>query len=237
MVADPHDQTEVVLHHEEAAAALLANRLHRRAELGRLAFVHPRRRLVEEQEARLGGERPRDLEAPLVAVRQRARVAVGQPVDPELREGLQRVAPRAPAACPSRAERAHLDVLERGQPAEEPDVLERAHDPAPGDRVPTSRDRPPVERDSPRRRREDAREAVQERGLPGPVRPDQAHDVPLPQPQGHVPQRVDAAEALAHVDRLEHGAHPGESTPSHAMQSISTSISGLARPTIRSVEA
>src|SRR5437868_1339587 len=43
---------QVVLHHQDAAAALLADRLHRRAELGRLALVHPRRRLVD------GGKTP-----------------------------------------------------------------------------------------------------------------------------------------------------------------------------------
>ena len=36
--------------------------------LGRLLRVHARRGLVEQQQARVGGERPRDLDAALVAV-------------------------------------------------------------------------------------------------------------------------------------------------------------------------
>ena len=76
---------------EDAAAALAADRADRPPELGRLPLVHPRRRLVEQQEARRRGERPGDLEPALVAVRERAGVAVGEALDAELRQRLERV--------------------------------------------------------------------------------------------------------------------------------------------------
>ena len=66
-VGDAHHQAHVVLdqQHRDAAVADLADQLH---QVDRLARVHPGGRLVEQQQLRLGGEGPGDLEPPLVAV-------------------------------------------------------------------------------------------------------------------------------------------------------------------------
>ena len=72
-VADPHDDAHVVLDEEDREAELVAELRDQARHLGGLVGVHAGRRLVEEQELRLARERARDLEAPLVAVREVAR--------------------------------------------------------------------------------------------------------------------------------------------------------------------
>ena len=91
----------------------------------RLRLVHPGRRLVEQQEGRIGGERPRDLDAALVAVAQAGAQIVGAPRQAEF--GEQRVglaAGRAQAVAVR--ERRGLDVLADGQVVEQPHDLERS---------------------------------------------------------------------------------------------------------------
>src|SRR5437899_3830871 len=96
-VAELHDQTQVVLDDEYAAAALRAHALDLRADCVGLRFVHPRGRLVEQEEARARGQRASDLEPPLVAVRERAGFAIRNVRDAELAEQLCRVLARAAA--------------------------------------------------------------------------------------------------------------------------------------------
>ena len=80
------------------------------AKSGHLGLRQAGRRLVEEHEPRLGRERARDAEPPLVAVRERRRRCVGVAVEPEPLE--QRVrAPRRHARADADAERRDLDVL------------------------------------------------------------------------------------------------------------------------------
>ena len=52
-----------------------ASAANQRAQRLRLARIHPRRRLVEQDDLRLRSERARDLEPPLLAVRKRPRRA------------------------------------------------------------------------------------------------------------------------------------------------------------------
>ncbi len=73
-----------------------AQQLH---EGARLALGHARRGLVEEEQRGLGGEGPRDLQAPLVAVGETAGHVVGVVGEPDAVE--QRRA-RAPTARPPR---------------------------------------------------------------------------------------------------------------------------------------
>ena len=63
---------EVVLDQEHGRAALALHGAQHRGHLGRLVQVEPRRRLVGQQDLRLGGQRPGQLDQPAVA-RGRAR--------------------------------------------------------------------------------------------------------------------------------------------------------------------
>ena len=81
------DHPHVVLDHEEreAAAVQLADELH---QPGDAALVHAAGHLVEQQHARLGGERARELEALALAGGERARVRVGLLGEPDPVEQL-----------------------------------------------------------------------------------------------------------------------------------------------------
>jgi hypothetical protein len=75
-VGDAHHDLHVVLDQEDGHVLLLTELGHEGREVRRLLGVHSGGGLVEEQELRLGGERPRDFEAPLVAVGEVLRVVV-----------------------------------------------------------------------------------------------------------------------------------------------------------------
>src|SRR4051812_740642 len=92
------------------------------------------------------------------------------------------------------------DVLQRGQVPEEADVLKRARDPLAGDRVRRpSRDRVAREPDVTAGRRVDAGDQVEDGGLAGPVRADQAHQLSLLYGEVGVADGLQAAEPDAAV--------------------------------------
>ena len=100
------------------------------------------------------------------------------------------------------------DVLECGHVLEEPDVLEGAADPALGDRVRRlPRQVLTGEDDLPLRRLVHAGDHVEERRLAGAVRADQADDRALRDHEVDVRHGDEAAELLAHPDRLEDVGH------------------------------
>src|SRR5690349_3052914 len=68
-IAHAHDEFHVVLDQQDRRA-VLADALEELAQRRRLGRVHAGSRLVEREQPRLGRERARDLEAPLVAIRQ-----------------------------------------------------------------------------------------------------------------------------------------------------------------------
>ena len=85
---------------QHAGVVLVADGAHDGRELRHLGLRQPRRGLVHEHEPRLGRERPRDAEPPLVAVRERARrTRPRTPSSPSRLEQLVRPrrAPRAAA--------------------------------------------------------------------------------------------------------------------------------------------
>ncbi len=147
-VRDAHHHPHVVLdqQHGDAAVAHLADELHQLDGLGR---VHARRRLVEQQELGLGGEGARDLEPPLMSVRQVAGEVVAVVVEldelEQLVRALARLAPLAPEQRRAQHDvpeaglelgvHPHQHVLEHRHLREQPDVLERARDPRRGDHV------------------------------------------------------------------------------------------------------
>ena len=173
--------------------------------------------------ARLRHEGPRQLEQLPLAARQHARRLACE----RARDRRSRGAPapaRAGAAPPRRPRRAgpvrpeplaqlvlgrQHDVLQHRHRREGARHLEGARDAAREHPVGRLAVEPaPVEEDPPRGRRERARDEVEERGLAGAVRPDQAGEAARPHAQRHVEDGRVAAEAPGDVLELEHGG-PG----------------------------
>ena len=69
-VADAHDDAHVVLDEQDRQPSSSRMRPISAVIVARLDGVHARRRLVEQQQLRLAGQRARDLQPPLVAVGQ-----------------------------------------------------------------------------------------------------------------------------------------------------------------------
>ena len=159
-----------------APCSALTERTTRR-ELRDLGLGKTRGGLVHQHERRLGGERPRDAEPPLVAVRERRRRHLGVAIEPEL--GHQRVrAPGGLARSGADTERRDLDVLAHREVAERPAVLERAREAV----AAAAMRRPACDVALPERDRAlvgtiEAAEHVDERRLAGAVRPDQPDDL------------------------------------------------------------
>ena len=76
VLGDAHDDLHVVLDQHDRDAALVAQLAHERGELIGLLRVHAGRRLVEQQQLRVRGQRPGDLHPPLIAVGEVDREAV-----------------------------------------------------------------------------------------------------------------------------------------------------------------
>ncbi len=185
-----------------------------RKQGGRLLRVHAGRRLVEEQQRRLRGQRPGDLQPSLRPVGQVLGQLAG--VAPEAHVLQQRQAPVAHVLLLARGSRraqhdpehaalraavpAHHDVLQRRHLVEEADVLEGARDAQPGDlRREHAGDLATLEADGARRGPVDAGDGVEQRGLAGPVGADQPDDLVL---VGVEVDLVDGDEAAERLDQL-----------------------------------
>ena len=105
VLGDAHDDLHVVLDQHDRDAALVAQLVHELRELVGLLRVHAGRRLVEQQQLRVGGQRAGDLDPPLVAVGEVDRgpvvMALGQP---DVARAPRAPSPRrAPPPCARRA--------------------------------------------------------------------------------------------------------------------------------------
>ena len=122
-LAEAHDQPHVVVDDQQAEAAIAGQFGEDRQQLGGLHLVHPGGGLVEQQESRIGGQRPGDLDPALVAVAEAEGEVIGAPRQAEFGEQRQRlVAPRlAPRAMDQGGSH---DVLKHRQVVEQPDDLE-----------------------------------------------------------------------------------------------------------------
>ena len=184
-------------------------------EVRGLLRVHAGRRLVEQQQLRVGRERARDLEPALVAVREvpgAVLVAARQPaVDEQLARalaglrllppapcGVRRIEPRIPPCSrqcmPTSTFSSAVICAKRRmfwnvRPIPSAVI---ACGGMPGDLG-------PVEHDRARRRLVDAREQVEERRLAGAVRPDQRDDRAARDREVDVVGRDEAAELLAEL--------------------------------------
>ena len=162
-------------------------------------LVDATRHLVEQEQARPGGECPRQLQPLALAGGQPARVGVGAIAEADrLQRALRR---RACGAHVGRVvEGADHDVLDRCHAGERPELLERARDPEVADLVGTEGgDVVAVEGDPAGVRPLEAGDQIEERGLAGAVRPDDADQLARRHREGDAPVGHDAAEALGDV--------------------------------------
>ena len=145
------------------------------AELFHLLVVEATGRLVEQEETRLRGQRPRDLDPLLDPVGQGGRALVGSwPQTDVVEQGARLLLPELSATCMGADE----DVLEHRHRREQVDVLERACNPAFDDPVRRClQQRLAVEGEFAVVRRVQAGDDVERCRLASAVRPDQAGDL------------------------------------------------------------
>jgi hypothetical protein len=126
--------------------------------------------------------------------------------DPDVVEDLERTGAGGPVKRPRAAVRTDEHVVEHGHRLEQLHVLERARDPAPDDPVRRRpQQAPAVEVELARIRPVQPRDHVEERGLAGAVRPDQADDLAGVDVERDLVDRDDPAEPARHVADREQG--------------------------------
>ncbi len=187
----------------------------------------PGRRLVEQQEARLGGQRPGDLEPLQRAEREARRRAVRQRTEAELVEQLAGSLAHPPVLATGADARDRPDepdaalavladhhVLEQGHRREQGEVLERAGDAGPGDLV--RRQGEQVESVEPHQaggRVVDATDDVEHRRLARAVGPDQTADLAVVDGEAELVEGDDPAEPHRHFTHVEQ-RHADRASPS-----------------------
>ena len=193
-------------------------RAHELPQAPRLARVHPRRGLVEDQHARLGSERPRDLEPPLVPVGELAGERAGATAQADALQQTHgalaiRIGARTSRHQTTNDVRTHArvaadeHVVEHGEPLEEPHALERPRDPPRRELVRCeARHRRAVQEDAPAVGAQVPRDEIDERRLAGAVRADEPEGLPRRDREVDPVHGVDAAEGPAELPRLKQ--HP-----------------------------
>ena len=193
----------MVLDEQHRQLEAVARRLDERREPLDLLVAEAARRLVEEQEPRLGDEGARELDPLQRPVGKPGGRALGEVLDLDVLEDLA----RAGAGMPARVG-ADEDVLEDGHRREELDVLERARDAPAHDLVRRRAEQAlAVERDLARLGPVEARDDVEGGRLAGAVGADQAGDLALLHRERDVVEGDDAAEAARDVAELEERRH------------------------------
>src|SRR5471032_2347437 len=217
-VAQAHHQLDVVLDQQHGLAFVLDldQQLAQRQLFG---GVHAGGRLVERQQLRIGGQRAGDFQAELIAIRQETRGALGELADAdEVQQLLGALADRrffqarglvaehgAEHALMGAHVAADHDVFQRRHLAEQTDVLEGAGDAGLGHFMRRGRRiRLAGQLESARVRLIQAGDDVEEGGLAGAVRPDQAVDLALHDLDADIGQRLQAAEALVDAGDIQY---------------------------------
>src|SRR5215467_9810693 len=209
-IGNVHDHAHVVLDQRDGGAELVVHVEDEAGHVLLLLHVHPRHGLVEEEEMRLGGQRPRQLHPLLEPVGQpsRRRLADGldlQEVDHPFhrRTMLELLPPRgAPVEGVEDEVPAHLeqpprhDVVEHAHALEEGHVLEGARDAEAGHVEGLELGAvSSLEDDAALLRMVEATDDVEERGLARPVGADDGHDLAAMDVCAHVTQGLHGAEA------------------------------------------
>src|SRR5574341_851985 len=198
-LAEPHDHLHVVLD-EEHGLALVAQPANRVEQVVQQRPVHAGGGLVEQDQQGVPHEHTNELDELLLAVREIAGVLVPEPLELDEAQELERARLRVVEA-PARHDE---EVFERGELREHADDLEGPADPLPRDLVRLEPVDPlAVEHDAARVAPLDAGDAVEERGLAGAVRADEAVDSPGLEAEGDPVHRGDTAEVLREAVDLE----------------------------------
>ena len=176
--------------------------------------AHPRGRLVQQQKPWLEREGKRELQGTLLSVRQAVRGARGDRAEADLFKDVHRSFAIARHRALRRPEveadgvrdmERQDDVLERGAAVEEARYLERTRDAHAADAVRReSGDVGPERDDAARRGLHEAGEHVEERRLPGAVRPHERVYLPILERERHSVDSAESREVLREVSRLEH---------------------------------
>jgi hypothetical protein len=206
VLGERHDCAHHVLDEEDGqafAAVEAAEHLDHLVALGRPEAGHD---LVEEQQARPRGERARDLQALAVGQGERGCGQAALGVQAQLLEnGPGKAAGFRDAAGAMQS--ADDDVVEHREPGEGLHDLESAPDPRGADLVRAQPiDSLSFEKNLAGIGRVDARDDVEDRGLAGAVRADQAVDVALGHGERCVAHRAQPAEGLRDVLDFKHRA-------------------------------
>ena len=222
-----------------SAMPLRVNPAHQLHQSGDAPLVHAPGDLVEEQEPRPGGQRPRELEALALAGGEHARVRIFLPPRPTLLRAA-RARSRASRGSAVFWKAPTITFSERGEPGEGLELLERAADAATAHDVGTETgDVLPVQRHRAGVRALEAGEEVEERRLPGAIGPDDADQLAGRHAERHVPVGSDSAVPLGEPLDLEERrrAHPVRRRPRWASAMTppgwTTEISMMSPPKIK----
>ena len=215
LVAHREDLLEDVRDEHDRDAALAQDAQHAQQRV-RVGALERRGRLVEDQHARPGDQRPRDLDELALGERQGAdRPAQGH-VEAEVGEDR----PRAGGHLAPAHERPAARLAHREQVGQDVEVLEQAEllgddrdAVAGGVRGARERHRAAVEAHRPGVGAHRARDDLHERRLPGAVLADEGVDRAGPHAQARAVERADAAVRLRDALGLEHGRAGGGAYP------------------------
>src|SRR5512135_657445 len=211
LVRDLHDEGHVVLH-EQHGDAHVADPRDQPSHFVRFPHVQPGRGFIEQEELRLAGDRPADLDDALLAVGEADRLRSGMGTDAEQLHDLETLLPDPPLLLPRERQVQHSgveprpavdvaadhDVLEDRHLREEPDVLECPHHAPVGDLAGRQAvDLRPPENDLAGIGGKESGDQVEDGRLPCAVRPDQRLDRSRGDVEGKVVDGQEAAEPLA----------------------------------------
>src|SRR5215207_3277050 len=211
-VAEIEDEPHVVLDNDNPKTKI-ADSEDQLLGLPSLLRIHSRGRLIQQKHLGIGTERAGNLKSPLIAVGQVPRQVIGRVAEPDEVEqllgtccGRRLIAAKLRSADdrgqwsgsgPAIATNHH--ILERGHVAKQPDVLERSRHPCNSNLARLGWQQRALEDYAPGCRKVEAGQAVEERGLAGPIGPDQTHDLAPADIQGHRVHSDQAAEPHCHI--------------------------------------
>ena len=209
LAAQLHDHLDVVLNEDDAEAELLVDAADQLGEVAALVLVHARRRLVQQQELRIGGHGAHQLQPALQPVGQVAGVLLGVGAEPDQVQqpvgalDVLLLAPDRTGGAEQGVSKGVVGscvepqgyVLEHRHLGKQADILESPADaqvakPVRGD----ADDGLPVEKDLSAGGRHRPGDQVQQRGLAGSVGADEAKELAPGQGQVDVVHRPDPAE-------------------------------------------
>ena len=220
-----HHHPQVVLHEEDRHLPLLVDLADVAGHVLALLEVHPRGRLVEQEQLRLHRQRARHfhplahpvgqqrdgLEAVRLKLHEFDDLLAAAPVCDLLAPRLAQPRRAGEETRVHEVMAAEQHVLEHGERAEQAEVLEGARDAHPRDRHwSTAAQALAVEADRSLLRPVDAVQAVEDRGLARTVGTYDREELAGPHVERDVRERRDAAKAQRHVPHLEErrvGAH------------------------------